>query len=286
MERRQTRITNVRLEYWILMSVRSLFMLTLVASLSTCSLIEGQAQDAPTPPPKEAVEDSASVARGKGQFKSSCGFCHGEDATGARAPDLVRSPLVNHDDRGNLIAPVIRNGRPDKGMPAFSTLKGNQIADVVAFLHHQASAALHSADVPGDYPVAKMLTGNAQQGKIFFEGAGGCSNCHSVTKDLAHVATKYSAVDLQQHIVYPSREDTDVRTAVVTTADGQRYEGKLRQLDEFSIALVCGDGWYRSWQLSQVKTEVKDPLEAHRGLMGKYTDADIHNLFAYLETMK
>ena len=202
-------------------------------------------------------------------------------------PDLVRSAILNHDVDGNLIAPVIKNGRPDKGMPAFSTLKDSQIADIVAFLHHQAFAALNSANVPGDYPLAKMLTGNADAGKAYFEGAGGCSGCHSATKDLAGVAKKYSPVDLQQQFVYPSgRHETDPRTAVVITAGGQRYEGKLQDMDEFNVGLMCQDGWYRSWPLEQVKVEVKDPLRAHRDLMAKYSDADIHNLFAYLETLK
>ena len=57
-------------------------------------------------------------------------------------------------------------------------------------------------------------------------------------------------------------------------------------MDEFNVGLMCQDGWYRSWPLEQVKVEVKDPLRAHRDLMAKYSDADIHNLFAYLETLK
>jgi cytochrome c oxidase cbb3-type subunit 3 len=273
------------LEYLIFMLTRRLIFVLMFAVL-ICPLLEGQGHKASAPPDKGDNDESAMVARGKSAFRSSCGFCHGEDATGSRAPDLVRSAILSHDEHGNLIIPVIKGGRPDKGMPAFSTLKDNQIADIVAFLHHQADEALHSANVPGDYPLAKMLTGNAAAGKAYFEGAGGCTGCHSVTKDLAGIANKYKPVDLQQHIVYPSRDEEDSRTAVVTTNDGQRYEGKLKNIDEFSIGIMCQDGWYRSWPRDQVKAEVKDPLEAHRELMGKYTDADIHNLFAYLETVK
>lgn len=268
------------------MFMRCLSIPALLLFLATVPLLWGQ-DDKPTPPAQNGDgENAVAVARGKADFRSSCGFCHGEDATGSRAPDLIRSATLNHDEQGNLIGPVIRNGRPEKGMPAFATLQDRQIADIVAFLHHQAKAALNSGDVPGNYPASKMLTGNAQEGEAFFEGAGGCRGCHSVTKDLAHIATKYSPVDLQQHIVYPSRDEIDLRTAVVTTSDGQRYEGKLRHLDEFSIAIFCQDGWYRSWPLRHVKSEVKDPLSAHLDLMSKYTDADIHNLFAYLETLK
>jgi cytochrome c oxidase cbb3-type subunit III len=244
--------------------------------------------DQPTPQPRQQPhEDAAAVGRGRALFKSSCGFCHGNDATGSRAPDLVRSAIVSHDDEGNLLAPVIRNGRPDKGMPSFSTLKDDQIADIVAFLHHQAKAALQSAEVPGDYPLAKLLTGDAKAGKAFFDGPGGCSKCHSVSGDLSGIAKKYSPVDLQQQMVYPSSEKHPVaETAVVKLKDGTRYEGTIKQKDEFLIGIICQDGWYRSWPRKDVEVQIHDPLQAHRELMNKYTDADIHNLFAYLETLK
>ena len=228
--------------------------------------------------------DQAAVERGRAQFKSSCGFCHGDDATGSRAPDLIRSAILSHDENGDLVGPVIRNGRPDKGMPAFSTLKANQIADIVTFLHAQAYAALHSAHVPGDYPLAKLLTGNAEAGKAYFNGEGGCASCHSPTKDLAGIAKKYSPIDLQQHMVYPAREAK--RTAVITAANGEQFEGTVLNDDEYSIGIIGKDGWYRSWPRNKVKVEIHDPLAAHRTLMEKYTDADIHNLFAYLETLK
>ncbi|HTU43955.1 MAG TPA: c-type cytochrome [Bryobacteraceae bacterium] len=232
-----------------------------------------------------ANEDPATVARGRALFQSTCGFCHGEDATGSRAPDLVRSPLVNHDDHGNLLGPVIRNGRPDKGMPSFSTMSDAQIAAIVAFLHHQAFTALHSSHVPGDYPLAKLLTGNAEAGKEFFNGAGECSKCHSPTGDLADIAKKLKPIELQQAMVYPGNGKTE-RTAIVTVKDGQKFEGKVVHEDEFNIGIICQDGWYRSWPRDEVQVEIHDPLEAHRELTSKYTEADLHNLFAYLETLK
>jgi cytochrome c oxidase cbb3-type subunit III len=233
----------------------------------------------------EGKLDRAAVGVGRGFFKSSWFFCPGDFATGARAPDLVRSPLVNHDDHGNLLGPVIRNGRPDRGMPSFSTLGDAQLADIVAFLHHQALAALHSSHVPGDYPLAKLLTGNAEAGKAFFNGAGGCSSCHSPTGDLAGIAKKLKPIDLQQAMVYPE-DKRGHGTAVITTKDGQRFEGKVVHEDEFDIGLICQDGWYRSWPRAEVHVELHDPLEAHRELTSKYTEADLHNLFAYLETLK
>ncbi len=240
----------------------------------------------PTPQQRQMqLENPAEVTRGRALFQSTCGFCHGPDATGNRAPDLLRSPVTLHDDNGNMLGPVIRNGRPDKGMPSFATLKDDQVASIVAFLHHQAEAASRSAHVPGDYPVAKLLTGNAAEGKAFFDGPGGCTNCHSATGDLAGVAKRLSPIDLQQQMIYPADKHIK-KIATVTLANGQKFEGPVVHEDEFSIAITAQDGWYHSWPRGEVQVEIKDPLAAHRELTGKYTDAGFHNLFAYLETLK
>ena len=144
------------------------------------------------------------VARGQSQFKQSCGFCHAPDATGARGPDLVRSKIVAHDVNGNLIGEVIRNGRPDKGMPPLP-LNPEQITAIAAFLHNRAHEALESGQVPEKYPLAKLLTGNAEAGKAYFHGAGGCKACHSPTGDLKGIAGKYSPLRLADANDLPER---------------------------------------------------------------------------------
>lgn len=233
--------------------------------------------------------ENPQVKAGANTFAQNCGFCHGGDATGARAPDLVRSVTVNHDKDGDVIDPIVRNGRMDKGMPAFSTgtLKDSQLADIVAFLHARTVAARRSAGVRSDYPLAKLLTGNAEEGKAYFDGAGECSRCHSVTGDLKEIASRYQPLALQQRFLYPGPTATPRdRTATVTLPSGKTMQGKLVHLDDFSVAIRDQDGWYHSWDLKDVKVTVEDPLAAHRALLAKYTDDDVHNLFAYLETLK
>ena len=226
--------------------------------------------------------ESDAVKRGRENFKEACGFCHGADATGARAPDLVRSPLVNHDANGNLIGPVVRNGRPDQGMPAFP-MDDAKLAGIVAFLHAQVEAGLNSAGVPSDYPVVKLLTGDAAAGKKYFEGAAGCAACHTAQRSLAGVARKHSAVGLQQRMLYPAGAP---KTVTVTLADGATLNGTLEHLDEFTVLLKDAGGWHHSYARGSVKkVDVHDPLSAHRELLKRYTDADVHNLFAYLETL-
>jgi cytochrome c oxidase cbb3-type subunit 3 len=222
------------------------------------------------------------IERGHKQFGQACGFCHGLDATGARGPDLVRSPLVAHDVKGDLIGEVIRHGRPDKGMPAMP-LTDAQVSDIAAFLHARAAEALSSSGLPSVYPVEKLLTGNADAGKAFFNGAGGCNRCHSPSGDLAKVASKYGPIELEAHMLYPGGRHV---TAVVTLTSGEQIKGPLVHADDFVVSLRDASGWYRAFSRDEVKVELQDPLGAHRELLGKLTQADVHNLFAYLETLK
>jgi cytochrome c oxidase cbb3-type subunit III len=229
------------------------------------------------------TKPSPGVERGKTAYAGNCAFCHGEDATGGRGPDLVRSSLVAHDVGGDQIGPVILNGRPSKGMPPLH-LSGSQIQDIAAFLHYRQAQGLASAHLPENYALKWMLTGNAAAGKAYFNGAGKCKDCHSPTGDLAHVATRYAPLDLESKMLYPHGQDH--RTVTVTLPSGKTIEGPLDHLDEFTVSLHDSAGWYRSFPLDQVTVSVHDPLAAHRQLLDKVTQADVHNLFAYLETLK
>lgn len=232
--------------------------------------------------PQAGADDKAAAERGRKQFEQSCGFCHGADATGARGPDLLRSPLVAHDVKGDQIGPVIHQGRPDKGMPAMP-LTDAQVLDIAAFLHARAAEAVGSARVPKAYPVEKLLTGNPEAGKAFFDGAGGCNKCHSPNGDLAGIAGKHSPIDLEARMLYPEGKHA---TAIVTLPSGEQVQGEVKHVDDFVIALTDASGWYRSFQRDRVRVELHDPLAAHRELLEKLTQADVHNLFAFLETLK
>jgi cytochrome c oxidase cbb3-type subunit III len=224
----------------------------------------------------------AAAKRGRAQFAQTCAFCHGPDATGGRGPDLIRSALVAHDQKGELIGEVIRSGRPDKGMPAIPATD-DQVADIAAYLHARALEALNSSGVPRDYPAEKLLSGKAEAGQAFFEGAGGCKNCHSPTGDLAGVAAKYSPVELEAHMLYPGDKP---KSAVVTLASGEQVRGIVVRDDDFMIGVRGESGWYRSFSRDKVKVEIRDPLEAHRKLLDTLTTAQVHDLFAYVNSLK
>ena len=227
--------------------------------------------------------NSADVAAGKMQFQQTCGFCHGPDGRGASGPDLIRSSLVSHDVDGNLIAPVVHNGRPDKGMPAFQ-LPDAEIRNIAAFLHAQAKmAASVSQRIPSEYPMEKLLVGSADAGKHYFNDAGHCTACHSATGDLAHVASKYKPFDLQTRIAFPSGVKPSV---TVKDSSGLMFSGEQIYSDEFFVSLRDKNNQVHTWKKSLVTANTHDPLAEHEKLLKTYSEANLHDLFAYLETLK
>jgi len=233
-----------------------------------------------------SVPDPAAVERGQKIFVGNCGFCHGTTAQGGDSgPDLVRSPLALDDERGDKIGPVIEQGRPGKGMPAFH-LPQDQIQDIAAFLRSRQQAAIDR----NAYAILNVVTGDREKGREYFNGAGRCHACHSPTGDLAGVGRKYDAVTLQSRMLYPRPRpgEPQMRPQVtVTLASGQSFSGTLEFVDDFNVGLRDGSGEYHGFDRDpRVKVEIHDPLEAHAELLKKYTDADMHNLLAYLVTLK
>ena len=224
------------------------------------------------------------VERGRAQFAQSCAFCHGPNANGGtHGPSLIRSGVVRHDENGDLIGAVVRDGRPAQGMPAVP-LSASQLSDVVTFIKSRIAAAdIRSANRRMGGSTDKLMVGRADAGKAFFNGAGGCSACHSPTGDLSGIGRKYPADVLQAQFLYPQQRRT---TATVTDASGKRFTGTLIAQTNYDVSIQDADGWYHSWPVGSVKVEVKDTLAAHRSLLRKYTNSDMHNMLAYLETLQ
>lgn len=227
-------------------------------------------------------------------FSQNCAFCHGANAKGGETgPDLLRSVIVLDDDNGEKIGQVVLNGRPDKGMPKFAMTQ-EQISDIAAFLHDRIRAAA----LRGTYQILNIVVGDPKAGEAYFDGAGGCTSCHSVSGDLAHIGSKYDPVTIQQKIVMPreargyraraAAPETAPRTVTVSLPSGETFSGKLEHIDDFTVSLTDSKGDYHSFTRDgdTPKVEIHDPLQAHTDLLTKYTDSDIHNLTAYLVTVK
>lgn len=229
-----------------------------------------------------SAPDAQSVERGKVVFAQACASCHAQNASGtSRGANLMRSTLVRHDSDGSAITSFVRSDSAHK-----MQLSATQMQDVVSFIEStvQNYDRTSAGAPPQNYPLEKLLVGNAGAGRAFFNGAGGCAKCHSPTGDLAGIASKYSPVDLQARMLMPrTRKPT---MATVTLASGEKVSGKLQRIDNYEVTIQDADGKNQSWPADSVKVEVQDPLQAHRDLLPKYTDADVHNMFAYLMTLK
>jgi len=242
-------------------------------------------------------EDPAAFERGGKLYATNCGGCHGSTGRGGPgAPDLVRSVLVLDDEKGILISPILRNGRPDQGMPK-PDLTEPQIADIVAWLHVQTYAAGHR----GTYAFLDVVTGDPKKGEAYFNTTGTCKSCHSPTGDLQGIASRYDPFALQSRWLQPRggrgggrggrggpASARSVVTVTVTLPSGHSFSGPLERIDDFNVSMRDSSGDYHSFARdgASPKVEVHDPLKAHLNLLGKYTDADIHNVTAYLVTLK
>jgi mono/diheme cytochrome c family protein len=238
---------------------------------------------------KQVVDEEA-AARGKTVYIAQCITCHGTKARGGeRGADLVRSLVVLHDRYGSTIGPFLVKGHPEgKSI----TLTQDQIVDLSHFLHQQVGNTLRT----GPYNrVLDILVGDPKEGKAFFDGPGKCSQCHSTTGDLAHIASKYDPPVLQLKVVFPQtaafgrRSSSNSRkpVTVTVTTPTESVTGILDEIDDFNVSLHDDSGQYRSFQRGPgVKVERHDPYAGHVALLDEYTDKDIHDVVAYLETFK
>ncbi len=207
---------------------------------------------------------------------------------GESGPDLTRAAIVAADVRGDKLGPLVRTGRIDKGMPGF-TLSEADLAATIAFIHDQKKNAESLVGGRRTVEVADLQTGNVEAGKKYFDSA--CTRCHTPTGDLAGVGRRLEGLALLQRMLYPgSNRDAGPPPSppkvMVTLPSGQTMTGVLAYRDEFTIALTDPSGWYRSWPVHQVTFTVDEPLRAHVEQLERYTDQDMRNVLAYLQTLR
>lgn len=265
----------------------------LVCATELCLAQPPRSEESPAarPVPRSAAPQEYApelVEAGRARFGANCGFCHGPEATGGSGgSDLTRSELVAADERGNRIGPVVRAGRGEAGMPGFPALAETDLAAIIAFVHDQKTKAEAAVGGRRSVEVADVLTGDARAGRRYFEAS--CTRCHSARGDLAGIASRSEGLALLQRMLYPTGTGgAPARrpTAVVTTGDGEKITGQVAARDEFALAVIDADGRYRSWPTDRVTFEIDDPLEAHVAQLARYTDAAMHDVLAYLHTLR
>jgi cytochrome c oxidase cbb3-type subunit 3 len=245
--------------------------------------------------------DPALIQRGQGLYGVQCRACHGVDLRGGDigGPNLLRSQLALNDQEGELIGPVITGGRQTPGLPSMPAIQmpPDDIKAVAAYIHTvQATMRGQGSPPPGTAVPLNVLVGDAAAGRTYFDSR--CSSCHSATGDLQGIGTRFpDPTNLQNAWVgggagrggrgaaaSPRRQVT----VTVTLPNGQKVGGRLNRIDDFLVVLTTPDGAQRSFSRNgEVPiVEVHDPMEGHRKMLAIYTDRDIHNVTAYLATLK
>ena len=247
--------------------------------------------------PSRPPGDPATVARGQASYKTNCAYCHGEDARGGEngGTNLLRSDYVMRDKAGEVLDPFLKSATANEHKFAFTAA---QVADIAAFIHE---FKINSRD-PGRMRPPTIVVGDAKAGQAYFQSK--CASCHSVTGDLKGIATRIDDPrSLQQTWLMPlilggrpgggppvvsAGSKVPPVTVTVTQPNGEKVEGNLGRIDDFIVTLTQPDGTTRSFRREgdTPKVEVHDPLKPHKDLLPVYTDKDIHDVTAYLVTIK
>jgi len=247
--------------------------------------------------------DPAQIARGKTLYGISCTGCHGADLRGGDigGPNLLRSQVALSDRNGESIIPIIQGSRKDSGMPAIDMSPADAVA--VATYVRSVLETIGRQGMPPSIGQAapSVLVGNAGEGQAYFKAK--CASCHSPTGDLQGIATRIADPKMLQNTWVAggggrggrggrggAAGESSARTVTVavTTASGERTEGRLVRIDDFLVTVALADGTLRSFRRDGdvPKVEVHDPMQAHRDLLAVYTDKDMHDVTAYLVTLK
>jgi cytochrome c oxidase cbb3-type subunit 3 len=259
---------------------------------------QGRGRGATFPAQQRPPGDPEQIKRGAGLYGVYCRACHGTDLRGGDqgGPNLLRSQIVLNDQDGESIGPVVLNGRQNPGMPVMPPLAipADDVKAIATYIRSVLATARGQGAPPEGAPLElNIVVGDAKAGEEYFSKT--CTACHSAA-NMKGIATRVSnPMALQNYWVggggggrgRGAQPATPV-TVIVTDASGQTFEGRLIRLDDFGVAIGLADGTSRSWRRDGdvPKVEVRDPREAHRKLLPNYADRDIHNVTAYLVTLK
>jgi mono/diheme cytochrome c family protein len=251
-------------------------------------------------PDNKHVVDAAAADRGRGVWAAECINCHGTYARGTdNGSNLVRSDLLVHDRYGSELGPFLKKGHPMQSGNRSDTLTPVQVAELSHFLHQRIYDTLRGSPL---YHLQNILTGDAKAGAEYFNGAGGCNSCHSVTGDLKGIASRYEAPVLLGRFLFPEggRGGRGGRgggaaftsaakqvTLTVTPPSGEAVTGVPVVFDDFEVSIRDGSGKVQSWtRTPDLKIVKNNPYAAHEALLQKYTDKNMHDLLAFLVTLQ
>jgi cytochrome c oxidase cbb3-type subunit III len=241
--------------------------------------------------------DAALANQGRTIWAAECINCHGTQARGTdNGPNLTRSLVVLRDRYGSELGPYLKRGHKMQSGAASTTLTDEQITNLAHFLRQRVNDSFRGSPI---FQAQNVLVGDAKAGEAFFNGPGKCATCHTATAlSLAGIGARYEPIDLQQRFLFPgggrggrgragAATSASAVRVTVTPASGEPVTGVLIQMDDFNVSLRDAAGAYRTFKRGPgVKVVKDDPLAAHHALLETLTDKNMHDVVAYLETLK
>ena len=252
------------------------------------------------PPVDEAAHD-----RGRAIWASQCIDCHGSQARGSeKGPNIIRTKTVNFDRSaqtvGSVLGAFLKAGHPTMSGKASATFTQDEVIALAHFLRQRVNDTMRSSAL---FTVGDILVGDRAAGQAFFNGAGRCTTCHSATtRSLAGIGSRVPApVDLQQRMMFPAivprgrgvgpagsaTTNPNAITVSIAPESGPAINGVLVEQSDFFVTVRMTDGTVRAVRRTPgMKVVVTNPFQAHIDLLDVITDAQMHDLVAYLESLK
>ena len=233
-------------------------------------------------PKNPLTRNPDAVRAGRGLYLERCAVCHGQDATGSMAANLVRSRTVARGSDAALFR-VISEGFPGTEMPPQADIEPQRIWQLVAYLHSLARPGLQPP-VPGD----------AEAGRKIF-GSAGCAGCHQLDgaggflgPPLDSIAARKTSNQIRNDVLDPDAVVPEGYKAVVAvTPDGDQVEGLLKNEDTFSVQILTRDGRFRLLDRRNI-AELRKPSQSAmpRDYRSKLSGEQLQNLLAYLDRQR
>jgi len=298
--------------------------LSIGSAIALCAAVGLAAQQpAPSPAPQPAarppvsrpVVDMAAHDRGRALWAANCVECHGAQARGSdTGPNIIRTETVNYDrfaaQPGSVLGPFLKKGHPTSSKKPSASFTDAEITDLANFLRQRVNDTMRGSPI---FTVGDIVTGNPRAGEAYFNGEGGCAKCHTVSENsLAGIAARIPVpVDLQQRMLFPNMPrarggrgrgaaaagaataggaaaaDRNATTVSIASGSGAPLTGVIVEESDFYITLRDANGNVQTVRRAPgMRVTKTNPLQAHVDLLDRVTDTQIHDLVAYLETMK
>lgn len=246
--------------------------------------------------------DQAAHDRGRAIWARECIDCHGSQARGSeKGPNIIRTKTVNYDrsaqTAGSVVGPFLKAGHPTMSGRASASFTPDEVIGLAQFLRQRVNDTMRGSPL---FTVGDILVGDRAAGEAFFKGAGKCATCHTATTNsLAGIGTRVPApVDIQQRMMFPGiaprgrgagagAANPNATTVTITPDAGPQIAGVLVEQSDFFVTARLADGTIRVVRRTPgMKVSLTNPLQAHIDLLEVITDKQMHDLVAYLESLK